>query len=214
MGYVELLDRVGTLNDQQKQFVKHVQDSAQNITTLVNDLLDLGRIEAGFDTRRDEVGLESILHFTLDNLGRQIHDKGLDVQVHIDDDLPILRGNPIRLRQMVDNLLVNAVKYTPASGKVTVNLRAEGKQVIFEIADTGVGIPPTDQPHIFEKFYRASNAPKGTPGTGLGLAIVRSIVENHQGRIWVESTVGKGTKFVVVLPTFEEHEEVTHNKAM
>lgn len=204
MGYIELLDRVGPLNDQQKQFVRHVQNSAQNITALVNDLLDLGRIEAGFDTRKDEVSLEQILQFTVENLGRQISDKKLDFNVNVDPDLPALRGNPIRLRQMVDNLLVNAVKYTPEAGKVTINLRREDSQVIFEVSDTGVGIPATDQPHIFEKFYRASNAPKGTPGTGLGLAIVRSIVENHQGRIWVQSNVGVGTKFVVVLPASVE----------
>lgn len=200
MGYVELLDRVGPLNEQQKQFVKHVQNSAQSITTLVNDLLDLGRIEAGFDTRKDDVSLEQILQFTVDNLGRQIIDKKLDFSVNVDPGLPLLRGNPIRLRQMVDNLLVNAIKYTPEGGKVTVCLRREDSQVIFEVSDTGVGIPPAEQVHIFEKFYRASNAPKGTPGTGLGLAIVRSIVENHQGRIWVESKVGQGTKFVVILP--------------
>lgn len=200
MGYVELLDRVGPLNEQQKQFVKHVQNSAQSITTLVNDLLDPGRIEAGFDTRKDDVSLEQILQFTVDNLGRQIIDKKLDFSVNVDPGLPLLRGNPIRLRQMVDNLLVNAIKYTPEGGKVTVCLRREDSQVIFEVSDTGVGIPPAEQVHIFEKFYRASNAPKGTPGTGLGLAIVRSIVENHQGRIWVESKVGQGTKFVVILP--------------
>lgn len=200
MGYVELLDRVGPLNEQQKQFVKHVQNSAQNITTLVNDLLDLGSIEAGFDTRKDDVSLAQILQFTVDNLGRQIIDKKLDFSVNVDPGLPILRGNPIRLRQMVDNLLVNAIKYTPEGGRVTVCLRREDSQVIFEVSDTGVGIPPAEQLHIFEKFYRASNAPKGTPGTGLGLAIVRSIVENHQGRIWVESKVGQGTKFVVILP--------------
>lgn len=204
MGYIELLDRVGSLNDQQKQFVRHVQASAQNITALVNDLLDLGRIEAGFDTRKDDVALEQILQFTVDNLGRQIADKKLDFTIHVEPNLPIIRGNPIRIRQMVDNLLVNAVKYTPDGGKVSVTLRREDSQVIFEVADTGVGIPPADQPHIFEKFYRASNAPKGTPGTGLGLAIVRSIVENHQGRIWVESKVGQGTKFVVVLPAAVE----------
>ncbi len=208
MGYIELLERVGPLNDQQKQFVKHVQNSAQNITMLVNDLLDLGRIEAGFDTRKDEVSLEQILQFTVDNLGRQIIDKKLDFSVSIDPDIPVLRGNPIRLRQMVDNLLVNAVKYTPENGKVAVSLRREDSQVVFEVSDTGVGIPATDQPHIFEKFYRASNAPKGTPGTGLGLAIVRSIVENHQGRIWVESSVGVGTKFVVVLPALVEQSVV------
>lgn len=206
MGYVELLDRVGPLNDQQKQFVRHVQNSIQSITALVNDLLDLGRIEAGFDTRKDEVALETVLRYTLDNLGRQIEDKKQDLQLHIDEGLPVIRGNPIRLRQMTDNLLVNAIKYTAEKGTITVNLHLEDSQVIFEVADTGVGIPPTDQPHIFEKFYRASNAPKGTPGTGLGLAIVKSIVDNHLGRIWVESTVGKGTKFTVVLPTLSEKE--------
>lgn len=204
MGYVELLDRVGPLTDQQKQFVRHVQNSVQSITTLVNDLLDLGRIEAGFDTRKDEVELETILRYTLDNLERQIEDKHQKFQVNVAENMPEVRGNPIRLRQLMDNLLVNAFKYTPDGGNITINLRQDDGQVIFEVIDTGVGIPVADQPRIFDKFYRASNAPKGTPGTGLGLAIVKSIVDNHQGRIWVESTPGKGTKFTVVLPKFEE----------
>jgi len=207
MGYVELLDRVGTLNDQQKQFIRHIQNSIQNITALVNDLLDLGRIEAGFDTRKDEVSLETVLRYTLDNLSRQIEDKEQKLQLTIAENIPVIRGNPIRMRQLTDNLLVNAIKYTPEKGFLIVNLRVDDGQVIFEVADTGVGIPAADQPHIFEKFYRASNAPKGSPGTGLGLAIVKSIVDNHQGRIWVESVVGKGTKFTVVLPGAIETEE-------
>ncbi len=212
MGYVELLDRVGPLNDQQKQFVRHVQNSIQSITALVNDLLDLGRIEAGFDTRKDEVSLETVLRYTLDNLGRQIEDKEQNLQLSIAENLPVIRGNPIRMRQMTDNLLVNAIKYTPEKGSITVNLSLNDGQLILEVADTGVGIPATDQPHIFEKFYRAGNAPKGTPGTGLGLAIVKSIVDNHQGRIWVESAIGEGTKFTVVLPAFSEAEAAEQSK--
>lgn len=204
MGYVELLERVGPLNEQQKQFIHHIQVSIQSITTLVNDLLDLGRIEAGFDTRKDEVVLENVLRYTLDNLSRQVEDKEQKLELNVAREIPPIRGNPIRIRQLMDNLLVNAIKYTPQNGAIIVNLRCEDGQVIFEVADTGVGIPPTDQAHIFEKFYRASNAPKGTPGTGLGLAIVKSIVDNHNGRIWVESAIDKGTKFVVVLPTSEE----------
>jgi two-component system NtrC family sensor kinase len=207
MGYVELLDRVGPLNEQQKSFVKHVQNSAQNITSLVNDLLDLGRIEAGFDTRKDEVALDTIVRYTLDNLNQQIVEKNQTVNLSVQEKLPTLLGNPIRLRQLVDNLLVNAVKYTPAGGTLTVNLFQQEGQLIFEVIDTGVGIPVTDQPHIFEKFYRASNAPKNTPGTGLGLAIVKSIVENHDGRIWLESNVGKGTKFVVVMPIYKKEDD-------
>jgi two-component system NtrC family sensor kinase len=208
MGYVELLDRVGPLNEQQKQFIHHIQNSIQNITTLVNDLLDLGRIEAGFETRKDEVALENVLRYTLDNLARQIDDKGQKLKLNIAEDIPPIRGNPIRIRQLMDNLLVNAIKYTPEQGTITINLRTENGQVILEISDTGVGIPLADQPHIFEKFYRATNAPKGTPGTGLGLAIVKSIVDNYQGRIWVESSVEMGTKFIVVLPTASETQTV------
>lgn len=204
MGYVELLDRVGPLNDQQKMFIKHVQNSAQNITSLVNDLLDLGRIESGFDARQDEVALDAIVNFTLENVQQQMFEKGQKTELDIQQPLPAVRGNPIRLRQMVDNLIVNAVKYTPIGGKISITLYQEDGQFIFSVADTGVGIPSTDLPHIFEKFYRASNAPKGTPGTGLGLAIVKSIVENHHGRIWVESVPGHGTKFSVVLPYYTE----------
>ncbi len=207
MGYVELLGRVGPLNDQQKLFVGHVQNSAQNITTLINDLLDLGRIEAGFDTRKDEVGFDKIVQYTLDNVNQQIVEKSQTLRVAIDKNLPPLRGNPIRLRQLVDNLIVNAVKYTPHGGSLTVNIRHDNDQVIFEVIDTGLGIPLADQPHIFEKFYRASNTPKNAPGTGLGLAIVKSIVESHDGRIWLESAVGQGSKFVVVLPVYKRDDD-------
>ncbi|GAB4500819.1 MAG: hypothetical protein Fur0035_03590 [Anaerolineales bacterium] len=202
MGYVELLERVGPLNEQQKLFIRNVQNSTQNITALVNDLLDLGRIESGFDDRKDEVSLETILRYTLDNLNQQIVEKHQVLTLNVETNPPAVRGNPIRLRQMVDNLLVNAVKYTPAGGSISVGLRSEDGQVIFEVADSGIGIPAADQAHIFEKFYRAANAPKNAPGTGLGLAIVKSIVENHQGRIWLESSLGQGSKFTVVLPAF------------
>jgi two-component system NtrC family sensor kinase len=207
MGYIELLDRVGPLNNQQKEFVIHVQNSAHSITELVNDLLDLGRIEAGFDTRKDDVMLGTVLRYTLDNLEHQIEDKHQEVFTDIARDLPVLRGNPLRLRQVMDNLLVNAIKYTPIRGKIKVSLRSELDQIIFEVADTGIGISATDQQHIFEKFYRAENVPKDTEGTGLGLAIVKSIVENHAGLIWVESVLGRGTKFTVVLPPNKNPDE-------
>ena len=201
MGYIELLNRVGPLNDQQKEFVKHVKNNTHSITELINDLLDLGRIESGFDTRMDEVALGTVLRYTLDNLERQIKNKHIEMLTDIGVNLPIIRGNPLRLRQVIDNLLINAIKYTPENGKIKVSLRKEADQIILEVADTGIGISVVEQQHIFEKFYRADNAPKNVPGTGLGLAIVKSIVENHGGRIWVESVLGRGTKFTVVLST-------------
>ena len=109
-------------------------------------------------------------------------------------------GNPIRLRQMTTNLLSNAIKYTHDGGEVHISSHAEAGQIILQISDNGPGIPSSDQPYIFDKFYRGSNVPNDSSGSGLGLAIVKSIVENHLGRIWVDSTLDHGTTFTVVLP--------------
>ncbi len=204
LGYVDLLDRVGPVNEQQREFIQRVQSSVQSITSLVNDLLELGRIEAGFDTQKEVVPLEGIIRYALENLSGQISDKKLNLHLNLPMDIPQMRGNPIRLRQMLDNLIGNAIKYTPESGEITVEVEAQSDQVILRISDSGPGIPPADQPHIFEKFYRASNVPKGVGGSGLGLAIVKSIVDNHQGRIWVDSLLGQGSAFTVVLPLYKQ----------
>ncbi|MCX6037638.1 MAG: HAMP domain-containing sensor histidine kinase [Chloroflexi bacterium] len=204
LGYVDLLDRVGPVNDQQREFIRRVQNSVQSITSLVNDLLELGRIEAGFDTQKEVVPLEGIVRDTLETLGGQISDKKMNLHLNLPMDIPQMRGNPIRLRQMLDNLIGNAIKYTPEGGEITIDVEAQNDQVILRISDTGPGIPPADQLHIFEKFYRASNVPKGVGGSGLGLSIVKSIVENHQGRIWVESLLGQGSAFTVVLPLYKQ----------
>jgi PAS domain S-box-containing protein len=204
LGYVDLLDRVGPVNEQQREFIHRVQNSVQSITALVNDLLELGRIEAGFDTQKEVVPLEGIIRYALETLNGQINDKKLNLHLNLPVDIPQMRGNPIRLRQMLDNLIGNAIKYTPEGGEVTIDLDAQNDQVILRISDTGPGIPPADQPHIFEKFYRASNVPKGVGGSGLGLAIVKSIVDNHQGRIWVDSLLGQGSTFTVVLPFYKQ----------
>lgn len=204
LGYVDLLDRVGPVNDQQREFIRRVQKSVHSITSLVNDLLELGRIEAGFDTQKEVVPLEGIIRDTLETLGGQISDKKMNLHLNLPMDIPQMRGNPIRLRQMLDNLIGNAIKYTPEGGEITIDVEAQNDQVILRISDTGPGIPPADQLHIFEKFYRASNVPKGVGGSGLGLSIVKSIVENHQGRIWVESLLGQGSTFTVVLPLYKQ----------
>jgi signal transduction histidine kinase/DNA-binding response OmpR family regulator len=203
LGYVELIDRVGPVNDQQKEFIRRVQFSVHNITTLINDLLDLGRIEAGFDSRNEVVPVSEIMHYALDSLRNRATEKSQKLIHDIPDDLPQILGNPVRLRQVISNLILNAIKYTPEGGTVTVKAHAEGGQIILQVIDNGIGIPPADQPYIFDKFYRASNLPTNTPGTGLGLAIVKSIIENHLGRVWVDSTLGQGTTFTIVLPTID-----------
>lgn len=202
LGYTELIQRAGALNDQQIDFLDHIRASVQSITSLVNDLLDLSRLEAGFDTRRELVDLGNILKFALDTMEGQLKINNLTLKMDIGKDIPELRGNPIRLRQLLDNLLGNAVKYSPIGSTIHISLHSEDNQIIFSVSDEGVGIPQPEQARIFEKFYRASNVPDDVGGSGLGLAIVKSIVDAHQGRIWVESVKGKGSTFFVVLPAY------------
>jgi two-component system NtrC family sensor kinase len=203
IGYTELVERAGTLNDLQKDFLNRIQDSVQQITGLINDLLDIGSIEAGFDTRREFVQLEGILRYTIDMLQGQIKAKHLMVKTDISSSLPALRANPIRLRQVMDNVVGNAIKYSYPDGEINVSIHSEDNQMILQVSDAGPGIPSADQPRIFDKFYRGSNIAE-VEGSGLGLAIVKTIVESHQGRIWVESVEGKGSSFFIVLPILSE----------
>jgi two-component system NtrC family sensor kinase len=203
LGYVELLDRVGTVNDQQKDFIRRVQVSVQSVTALINDLLELGKIEAGISGMVDTVPVDAVLNFAIENFSYQIAEKKLNLQTNLPAQVPLIYGNPVRIRQMLDNLLGNALKYTPVGGDIVINITTEADQLLLQISDTGPGIPPADQPHIFEKFYRGSNVASKVTGSGLGLAIVKSIVETHHGRIWVDSVYGKGSTFTVVLPTIK-----------
>jgi len=204
IGYAELVDRAGPLNEDQHEFLARIQDSIQHITSLINDLLDLGSIEAGMDTRREFVQLEGILRYTIEMLQGQIKSKNINVHMDVAPALPALRANPIRLRQVLDNVVGNAIKYSYVNGEIHVSIHFEENQIILQVTDYGPGIPASDQPHIFDKFYRATNISPDVEGSGLGLAIVKNIVENHQGRIWVESTVGKGSSFFIVLPVVSE----------
>jgi two-component system phosphate regulon sensor histidine kinase PhoR len=198
-GFIGLIDRVGPINQQQAEFIQHIQSSLQHITSLINDLLELGRLEAGYDVTMEEVNLGDILNQSLGNLEFQYNEKMQYVELKIADDIPPVLGNPLQLQRMGTNLIENAIKFTHSMGKVDIRLRVEGGQLILEVADNGPGIPLEDQPHIFEKFYRGSNLSQVTSGTGLGLSIVKSIVDKHHGRIWVDSSPGE-TTFTVILP--------------
>jgi two-component system NtrC family sensor kinase len=204
LGYIELIGKVGEVNDQQRAFIKRVQISVNYITNLINDLLELGRIEGGIDTRREFVPLGLIVQFAVDDVKNQIDDHDHKISLEIANGVPDVFGDPVRLRQVVDNLLSNAVRYTPNGGDITVRLSKEGEQVILQVEDSGLGIPYPDQSYIFDRFYRGGNVPDNVTGSGLGLAIVKSIVENHQGRVWVESSPGEGSCFTVVLPVPEK----------
>jgi two-component system phosphate regulon sensor histidine kinase PhoR len=198
-GFVSLIDRVGPINDQQTDFIRHIQSSVQHITSLINDLMDLGRVEADYDIQMEEVNLPDIINRCVENLDYQINEKMQEWVLSIPDELPAILGNPLHLQRMVSNLLENAIKFTPPLGKISIVCRAETSQLILEVSDNGPGIPLADQPRIFDKFYRGSNLSQNIPGTGLGLSIVKSVVDKHHGRIWLESTPS-GTTFTIILP--------------
>jgi two-component system phosphate regulon sensor histidine kinase PhoR len=202
LGYIELIRRSGALNDVQKQFVERITTGVKSITVLIEELLELGKIEAGFDQDREPTFLQPIVQQVVESLRHQWESKQQDIQVRLPDNLPLVMGNPLRLRQSINNLVENAIKYTPEKGQVRIVLRADNSFLVLRVSDTGIGIPPKDQPFIFDKFYRTDEAIDNYPGTGLGLSIVKGIVEAHNGRIWVESQAGTGTTFTVMLPSY------------
>jgi two-component system NtrC family sensor kinase len=201
LGYVELIERVGPINQRQRDFINRVEISVHNITTLVDDLLNLGRIESGFDTRRETIQLANVIQHAMGLFTIQAEESHIEIKMDLPEQLPPVFGNPVHIRQMIEKLYENAFKYTGSNGSIRTICRVEGEQIILQISDTGKGVPPGDLPFIFDKFFRPSNLSSEVTGTGLGLAIVKSIVENHGGRIWVDSTTDQGTTFTIVLPT-------------
>jgi len=204
LGYIELLGRVGPLNSTQREFLQRARISLDNITEIINNLLDLGKIESGLDSHNELVDVGNVIRYSIEGNRPLADAKNQSLTVSVEEDLPPVLGNAIRLRQALDNLITNAIKYTPEGGKIKVTAKSRDGQVIITVEDNGVGIPKSEQRYIFNKFYRASNVAGTHPGTGLGLSIVKSIVENHHGRIWVDSEEGKGTKFTIVLPAAQQ----------
>jgi two-component system NtrC family sensor kinase len=200
LGYAELIERAGPVSDLQRDFVRRIQTSVRNITSLVDDLLDLGRVESGFDLRKESVSLEQIIRYSSEGFKKSLAERHMLLQIDLPADFPSIIANPVQMRQMAEHLIDNAIKYSHPGGVINVGGRVEQNQIILQFSDAGIGIPALDLPYIFDKFYRAVNASLDIHGTGLGLSIVKSIVENHDGRIWVDSTAGKGTSFTVVLP--------------
>ena len=206
LGYIELIRRSGPLNEVQRQFVTRITSSVKSITVLVEELLELGKIEAGFDQEREPMLLQPVVRQVADSLRQLSETKGQNLDIRMPENLPMVLGNPLRLRQLLNNLIENAIKYTPESGQIRVLLHADNSFLVLRIADDGIGIPPQDQPFIFDKFFRTNEAIDHFPGTGLGLSIVKGIVDAHNGRIWVESQLGGGSTFTVMLPSYNPDE--------
>jgi len=204
MGFTELIlsGQPGELTPTQREFLDISYQSSQRLLHLVEDLLAVSRIEAGrlqlsFELLRMERLVASIMEAIKPLAGN----KGIALSAEAPAQLPSLEGDRNRLEQVMNNLLSNALKFTPEGGRVAISLAGEDDHIKVGVADTGVGIPPDELARLFQKFSRASNAAaRAVEGTGLGLYISRAIVERHGGRIWAESEPGKGSTFWFTLP--------------
>ncbi len=200
-GYSDLLLKIGQLTPQQADFIGRIQTAAKQMFELVQDLLEMARLEMGLELKKALLDGRDMLAEICDEFGGQAATKQQTLTFE-----PIAAPLPInvdagRLRQVLRNLVGNAVKYTPEGGQITVSARVEARTVRMLVRDTGVGIPPDDLPFIFDKFFRVKSAEtRDIEGSGLGLAIVKTIVDQHGGQISVESTPGTGSCFTVSLP--------------
>ncbi len=208
-GYATMLEMVGELNEQQQGYVRKIITGVENMSRLVNNLLDLGRIELGVGLQVETIPVRDTVEHVLNTLQLQATQKQIALSLEVDAALPpFIEADQALLHQAVYNLVENALKYTPEGGRVTVRLYPQGETVIFEVEDTGIGIAPSDLPRLFEKFYRArQREARAQHGSGLGLAIVRSIAERHGGKVWVESELGKGSTFYLQVPLKQNPKE-------
>lgn len=203
-GFAETL-LSGALEDQQnnRRFVEIIRDHATRLSRLTDDLLKLSRIEAGkLDMDFQAVDLGLLMEASVESARNAANQKQLSLAAADPPvNLPRVLGDANLLREVLRNLLDNAIQYTPPGGRIEMNVTAKENSVIVTVADTGIGIPQSDQSRIFERFYRVDVArSREVGGTGLGLAIAKHIVEAHGGQIWVDSAVGEGSKFYFSVP--------------
>jgi len=201
-GYLELVtEEPAGLSDEQRQFLGVVQRNADRLLRLVSDLLFVAQVDAGtFQLTVEDVDLAKIAAVSVESAGPAATKKGVELTLVAEDIRPV-SGDVARLSQLLDNLVSNAIKFTPAGGRVMVGLTEHDDSAALTVADTGDGIPRREQARLFERFYRTTTATtKAVPGTGLGLAITKAIVEAHDGSIAFTSRDGEGTTFRVTLP--------------
>jgi len=204
-GYIELLlEDLEPSETSRRRYLEVVERNSQRLLELVSDLLFLAQVEAGkLAIERRPVDLGLVVDECVEASAPVADSKGIRLAAHV-GSVRKLEGDRARLAQMLDNLVSNALKFTPKGGRVDVRLNADGDTALLEIEDTGVGIPPREQGRLFERFFRSSTAVENAiPGTGLGLTITKAIVERHGGQIEIESRVSAGTVVRVRLPLAE-----------
>ncbi|HSS37894.1 MAG TPA: ATP-binding protein, partial [Polyangia bacterium] len=204
IGFSELLEQeiFGTLNDKQRTYVSNVLVSGRHLLQLVNDILDISKVEAGrMDLAYERTPIGSVVDVVRGVIGALVAKRGISLEVEVPPDLPDVYVDPGRIKQVLYNLISNAIKFTARGGVVRLTVRSDARNLVVSVADTGIGIAPGDLPRLFREFEQLAQ-PNGVrpEGTGLGLALTRRLVELHGGRVEVESELGRGSTFSVHLP--------------
>jgi signal transduction histidine kinase len=192
---------MGTVNERQEETLNKVIASGQHLLDLINDVLDMSKIEAGSLNLfvEDDVNLGQILNTAISHAGGMLADKPVELHTEIDDNLPTMTGDRKRILQILLNVLSNACKFTE-EGTITIQAHTVDQEIQVVVTDTGPGISPEDQANVFESFKQTDTGLRQGSGTGLGMPISKSLAEAHGGRLWFESEPGKGTTFYVALP--------------
>lgn len=193
---------VGGINEKQRDLLQKIMAKIKGMTELINDVLDVCFIEeGGYVAQIEPLNLSEILNKAVEVIQPEAQDKGVAIQVTVEDQLPLISGNKSGIEAMFINLISNGVKYTHSGGQVSIELKRDGEHLQIKVSDTGIGMEDKNIIRIFDKFYRVkSDMTKDISGTGIGLSIVRGVVDAHRGSIYVESAIGKGTIFTVLLP--------------
>jgi two-component system, OmpR family, phosphate regulon sensor histidine kinase PhoR len=206
-GFAETL-LAGALDDVQNRgrFLEIIVEHSRRLARLTDDLLKLSKMDADrLELEISDTGVTEFVATCLETAQRRASEKELEIVVQVTEDLPDIAADRRRLAEVLQNLLDNAIQYTLPGGKITLSAEKNGREVVFTVSDTGIGIPKADQPRIFERFYRVDAArSREVGGTGLGLAIAKHLVEVHGGRLWVESEIGQGSQFHFSVPLYDE----------
>jgi len=203
IGFSEVLaERMfGDLNEKQEEYLKDIHASGQHLLSLINDILDLSKVEAGrMELELADFHLPQAIDNALVLVRERASRRGIMLGHSVDDRLGQIRGDERKVKQVLLNLLSNALKFTPEGGRIDVSARAHDGVAEIAVSDTGVGIAPEDQEAVFEEFRQVGSGDKKVEGTGLGLALSRKFIELHGGRIWVKSQAGQGSIFTFTLP--------------
>ena len=203
IGFSEVLTErmFGELNEKQDEYLKDIHASGQHLLSLINDILDLSKIEAGrMELELADFHLPQAIENALVLVRERALRRGITLEQSIDPRLGEIRGDERKIKQVLLNLLSNAIKFTPEGGRIGVRAAPVDEHVEVAVSDTGVGIAPEDQEAVFEEFRQVGAAEKKAEGTGLGLALARKFIELHGGRIWVQSQVGVGSTFTFTIP--------------